>query len=251
MRAPVIVAAGAAVLVAGAVVVYLLQPAEPEPVAEAPRPAPAAAPTPAARPAPVAPAAETPRPRAARPEPVVTDAPPPPPVEAPPATATLRIESDVPGANVLFDRVGVGTAPVTIPDVTPGTHRLNVSAPGYDQYAETIEVEPGQRTITVSFKEIRINTSVDAVHKHGMGSCRGRLVASPDGVRYEAADGKDSFAVAFADIQSFELDYLAKNIRLRTRQGRTYNFTESEGNLDKIAYFQQDVEKVRKRLASR
>lgn len=229
---------------------YLMQPAAPEPRTEAPSRA-AAAPRPTPAPVTPEPAAEPARPRTSRPAPVAAEAPPPPPIEAAPTTATLRIETDVPGATVLFDRVGVGTAPVTIPDVTPGTHRLNVSAPGFDQHAETIDVEPGQRTITVNFKEIRINTSVDVVHKHGMGSCRGRLVASPDGVRYEAADGKDSFTVSFADIQSFELNYLEKNVRLRTRPGRTFNFTESAGNLDKMAYFQQDVEKVRKRLASR
>lgn len=186
--------------------------------------------------------------RPAAPEP---EAAPAAPVEVAPTTGTLHIESDVPGASVFLDRVGVGNAPLTIPDVAPGSHRLNVSAPGYDGYAETIDVAPGARTITVNFKEIRINSTVAAQHKHGMGSCRGQLVASPQGVSYQAADGKDSFSVGFGDIAALDLDYLGKNLRLRTRQGRTYNFTEVDGNLDKIAYFQQDVEKVRKRLAGR
>jgi hypothetical protein len=246
LRAPVIIAAGAVVLLAGGAAIYLLQPG-PEPVAEAPRvAAPPAAPKTA--PAPVRESPEPARPRAPRATPEPTPA--PAPVEAPPTLATLRIETDVPEASVFLDRVGVGTAPLTLSNLEPKTYRLSVSAAGYDRHDETIEIEPGSRTITINFKDIKLNTSVDAVHKHGMGSCRGRLVATPEGIRYEAAEGKDSFSASFADLSTFELDYLAKNLRIRTRQGRTYNFTESAGNLDKVAYFFQDVEKVRKRLAA-
>lgn len=247
LRLPVILAGGAVVLVAGAAAVYLLRSPEPEP---APAP-PVAAPVPA-RPEPAAPAAgpaEPVRRAPARPAPTPEPEPAPPPVEAAPTSGTIHIETDVPGASVFLDRIGVGTAPMTIPNVAPGSHRLNVSAPGYDGYAETIDVAPGPRTITINFKEIKLDTAVEAQHKHGMGSCRGRLLASPAGIRYEAADGKDSFSVAFADMAAFDLDYLAKNLRIRTRQGRTYNFTEVDGNLDKLAYFHRDVDKVRKRLA--
>jgi hypothetical protein len=251
VRAPVIIAAGAVVVLIGGAAYYWLQPTPAPPAAEAVRPVAPTRPSTRGTPTPdPAPPSEPARRAAPRSAPVV-EAPPPPPVEAAPTTATLRIETDVPEASVFLDRVGVGTAPLTIPNVAPGSHRLNVSAAGYDSYAETIDVEPGSRTITVAFKEIRLNTSVAAQHKHGMGSCRGQLIGSPDGVRYQAADGKDSFAVTFADLTGIELDYLGKNLRLRTRQGRTYNFTEVDGNLDKIAYFQQDVEKVRKRIASR
>jgi hypothetical protein len=250
VRAPVIIAAGAVVVLAGGAAFLFLSPEPAAPVAEAPRAvAPAPSPARVSTPAPAEPEAPVRRP-APRPEPAAPE-PAPAPVEAAPVTGTLRIETDVPDASVFLDRVGVGTAPLTIPNVAPGSHRLNVSAAGYDGYAETIDVEPGARTITISFKEIRLNTSVPAQHKHGMGSCRGQLVASPEGIRYQAADGKDSFSVPFADLTGFDLDYLAKNLRLRTRQGRTFNFTEVDGNLDKLAYFQQDVEKVRKRLAAR
>jgi hypothetical protein len=244
MRPPVIVASAIVVLAVLAGVLYL---------ASSPEPAPA---TPVARPAPTesAPVARTPEPTPeAAPSPRRTPAPvaeptPAPIVPAKPTTGTLRIESDVEGATVFLDRMSVGTTPVTVPNVAPGSHSLSVSAAGFDRHSETIEVEVGERTVTVVFKEIKLNASVEAVHKHGMGSCKGRLVGSPQGVRYEAADGKDNVSVAFADITAFELDYLSKNVRLRTKQGRTFNFTESGGNLDKLAYFFQDVEKVRKRI---
>jgi hypothetical protein len=244
VRLPVILFGGAAVIVAGTAVVYLLR--SPEPESEATR---VTAPAPQPLPPPPAPELVEPVRRAAPRPAAAPVAEPPTPVEAAPTTGTILVESDVPGASVFLDRIGVGTTPASIPNVTPGSHRLNVSAAGYDGYAETIQVEPGSQTITIKFKEIRLDTAVEVQHKHGIGSCGGRLVASPAGLRYEAADGKDSFSVVFADVAAFELDYLAKNLRLRSRQGRTYNFTEVGGNLDKVAYFQQDVEKVRKRLA--
>jgi hypothetical protein len=199
-------------------------------------------------PAPATPREEAPaEPRRAAPRPAAETAP-APVVETAPTTGTIRVESDVEGAQVFLDRMSVGTTPVTIPNLSPGPHSLSVSATGFDRHSETIEVEPGSRTVMVAFKEIKLDVSVDAVHKHGVGSCKGRLIGTPAGVRYEAADGKDSVSIAFADIAAFDLDYLNKNVRLRTRQGRTYNFTEFEGNLDKVAYFHRDVDKVRKRV---
>ena len=172
------------------------------------------------------------------------------PVEAAPTTGTLRIETDVPDATVFLDRVGVGTAPLTIPNVAPGSHRLNVSATGYDGYSETIDVPAGTRTIAVAFKEVKLDAKLDVVHKHGVGSCRGVLSATPQGLHYEAADGKDSFSVPLTDFGAFDVDYLAKNLRLRTKQGRTFNFGDPDGNADRLFVFHRDVDKAQKRIAS-
>jgi hypothetical protein len=170
------------------------------------------------------------------------------PAEAAPTTGTLRVETDVTDATVFLDRVGLGPAPITIPNVTPGSHRLNVSATGYEGYAETIDVAPGPRTITIAFKEIKLDAKLSVVHKHGMGSCKGQLSASPQTVRYDATDGKDSFSVALTDVEALDVDYLAKNLRLKTKQGKSYNFTDPEGNADRLFVFQRDVEKARKRI---
>jgi hypothetical protein len=125
---------------------------------------------------------------AAKPE--AGGAPPPAsePVAATPKAATLRIDSDVPGAQVFIDRVFVGAAPVTATNIAPGTHRLNVSAPGYDGVAETVEVTAGPRDILVKLKEVRLDAALAVVHKHRMGSCRGQLIATPQGIRYETTD---------------------------------------------------------------
>ena len=76
------------------------------------------------------------------------------------------------------------------------------------------------------------------------------LTATPQGLHYEAADGKDSFTVALRDFAAFDVDYLAKNLRLKTTQGRTYNFGDPEGNADRLFVFHRDVDNARKRIVS-
>lgn len=214
-------------------------PAEPPPV-------PARAETPA-------PPVETPAPaieasRDARPRPKKPAEPPPPPPPAEPAAPTsgeLTIDSDVPGAMVFLDRKYIGLTPVTAKDVTPGTHQLNVTAEGYEGRSEPIEVAAGPATVMVKFKEIRLNETVDVVHRHTIGSCEGRLAADPQGVRYETANKDDAFTLKFSEIETFEVDYLKKNLRIKKRGGKQYNFTTKAENADPLFVFHRDVEKVR------
>lgn len=218
------------------------QPAE-APVAKTP--APIAAPAPA----PTAPAVEAPKP--ARPRPakkVETPTPAAPAAPAAPTTGELRIDSDVPGAMVFLDRNFVGNTPATASNLTPGTHHLNVSAEGYDPYSESIEVAPGPADVMVRFKEIRLNESVDVVHKHAFGSCEGRLVADPQGIRYETSNKSDAFSMKWADIETFSVDYLKKTLVIKKRGGRQYNFTTKAENADPLFVFQRNVDKVRQQI---
>jgi hypothetical protein len=176
-----------------------------------------------------------------------------PPAEAPvaaaPVVGSLRIDSDVPGAQVFIDRQFVGTTPVTAENVKPGTHQLNVSAEGFDGIARTIEVETGARDLMVRFREVRLDLKLPVVHKHRMGSCTGTLVATAQGLRYETDDKDDRFAASFADLEAFQVDYTEKNLRVRVRKGKQYNFTDPAGNADKLFVFHRDVDKARQRLA--
>lgn len=166
----------------------------------------------------------------------------PPEPAAPPTTATIKFESDVPGASVFLDRVYLGTTPITVPDVKPGAHRVNASATGYDGIAENIDVVPGPRDIMLKFKEIRLDVTVAVVHKHGIGSCAGRLVATPQGVKYETTNEGDRFDVPLEGIGELELDYLGKKLRIKLKTGKNYNFTETGGGADQLYAFHRDVE---------
>ena len=236
---------------------YLLIPSSTKPApadSAANRPAPAPAPAPrTAPPAPTPPpAAEPIRPREPRPRtpppssaPLTSSA----PVEMPsPDAVTLRIESDVPDAQVFVDRTFIGKSPVTTTEVKAGTHQLNVSATGFDGVAQSIDVKPGSQEITVKLREVRLNAAIDVVHKHRMGSCKGRLVATPQGLRYETTDKDDGFRTALLDMEGFEVDYLEKNLRIKLKGGKRFDFTDPAGNADHLFVFQRDVEKARERL---
>ena len=45
------------------------------------------------------------------------------------------------------------------------------------------------------------------------------------------------------------MDYAEKNLRVRVRKGKQYNFTDPGGNADKLFVFHRDVDKARQRLA--
>ena len=44
------------------------------------------------------------------------------------------------------------------------------------------------------------------------------------------------------------MDYLKKNLRVKVRGGKSYNFTVKDGTADGLLSFQQKVEAARKRL---
>ena len=162
---------------------------------------------------------------------------------------TLRIEADVPNAQVFLDRQFIGNAPVTAEKVKPGTHTLNVSAEGFEGIVQTIDVEPGPRDVAVRFKEVRLNSTLAVIHKHRMGSCKGQLVATPQGIRYDTDDKDDRFSAGLGDLEQFAVDYLDKNLKIKVRKGKQYNFTDPDGNADRLFVFQRDVDKARQRLA--
>lgn len=236
---------------AAALLIVLFQAPEPNEAA-ATSPAPARVRAPRASPAPSpAMTADSPPSRApSEPKAAPAAEPTPPPVAeaAPPAFGMLRIDSDVPGAQVFIDRRYVGVTPMTANDVTPGTHQLNVSVAGFENVAMPIEVTAGPREITITFKEVRLDASIDVIHRHGIGSCRGRLVATPGGLRYDTSNRGDAFTAALLDLDTFQVDYLAKNLRVRLPKGRQFNFTDPDGNADRLFVFHRDVEKARERL---
>jgi hypothetical protein len=218
--------------------------------------------TPTPRKAPVAPAPArvespapaTPAPRETRPAPPaprVADKPAPPPVETPKTEGpTLRVTGDVDGADVFVDRTFVGKTPFETTDIAPGAHQINVSAAGHDGVSERIEVAAtGTTEMTFALKTVRLDAAADVIHKHGMGSCEGRLSATPDGIRFTPSEGKDGFTAPLGTLEQFSVDYQEKLLRVKITGGRTFNFTTRAPNADPLFVFHRDVEKARKKLA--
>ena len=243
MNRAVIVGGALTVIVAvGAVV--LMREEEPAPVASEP-----AAPS-APRIVPkktTTPAAEAPRkaaPKKSETTPVEPAAP------AAPALASLRLESDVPGASVFLDRAFVGNTPLTLDRLEPGTKRVQITATGFDSVQKTIQLVPGPNNISIRVKEVSLDARTPVVHKHGMGSCEGTLTASLDGLHYETPNKGDAFNLPYAQVETFTVDYLQKNLRVKQRGGKTWNFTNKADNADPLFVFHRDVEAARKKLAA-
>ena len=132
-----------------------------------------------------------------------------------PPAPRLLIDSDVAGATVFVDRKLVGTTPVELYDVKAGTHRLNLTAEGYEMHGEDLVVTGERQDVFVRFKEVRLDAAVEVVHKHGFGSCEGRLVADAAGLRYETSKTDYAFRVPLSAIELLEVEYLKKTLKLR------------------------------------
>jgi len=198
------------------------------------------------------------RPSAPRPTPTARATTPAAPRAAPPtqpaaprqaAPAPLRVEADVADASVFVDRRFVGKAPIDVRDVTPGNHRVHVSAEGFEMQAEDVVVGDVPVSVSARFREVRLDEEVSVVHRHGLGSCRGTLRATPSGITFAATSGKDSFDAPRASLRPLEVDYVKKNLRVSTTAGRTWNFTSDAPNADALLVFQQRTAKAFARLA--
>lgn len=172
-----------------------------------------------------------------------------PAAPAAPTLASLRLDSDVPGASVFIDRQFVGNTPLSLDKLEPGSKRVQLTATGFDSVQKTIELSPGPNAITIRVKEVSLSATTQVVHKHGMGSCEGTLSATLDGLRYNTSNKGDAFTLPYAQVEQFAIDYLQKNLRVKAKGGKTWNFTDKNDNADVLFVFHRDVEAARKKLA--
>jgi hypothetical protein len=199
-------------------------------------------------PSPIRPAPEPESPRKTAPK-KADSAPAPAPAPAAPNLASLKLESDVPGASVFIDRQFVGNTPLSLDKLEPGTKRVQLTATGFDSVQKSIDLVPGPNAVTIRIKEVSLSARANVVHKHGMGSCEGTLTASLDGLRYDTSNKNDAFTLPYAQLETFAVDYLEKNLRVKQRGGKTWNFTDKANNADVLFVFHRDVEAARKKLA--
>ena len=241
-----LVAAVAAIVVIGGAAFYLHRPRPQPKEVVTPAPEPRIVPKKAEPPAPVVtakPAETTKKPE--KKAPVAPVAPTPPSA----TTASLTLESDVPGASVFIDRQFVGNTPLKLDKLEPGSKRIQLTATGFDSVQKTIELNPGPNDINIRIKEVSLNAKTSVVHKHGMGSCEGTLVATLDGLQYNTSNKGDAFNLRYVEVESFAVDYLQKNLRVKQKGGKTWNFTDKNDNADALFVFHRDVEAARKKLA--
>ena len=243
----VLLAAGVVVLL-GVGAFLLTRDSAPEPVSEAPAAAPAPSrivPKKVAPPSPVV----TETPKKAPPSKADTTPAPAPAAPAAPTLASLTLDSDVPGASVFIDRQFVGNTPLSLDKLQPGSKRVQLTATGFDSVQKTIDLTPGPNSITIRVKEVSLSARTPVVHKHGVGSCDGTLSATLDGLRYDSANKGDAFTLPYAQVEQFAIDYLQKNLRVKQKGGKTWNFTDKNDNADVLFVFHRDVEAARKKLA--
>jgi hypothetical protein len=167
-----------------------------------------------------------------------------------PTLASLTLETDVPGASVFIDRQFVGNTPLSLDKLEPGTKRIQVTATGFDSVQKSIDLVAGPNAVTIRVREVTLNAKTSVVHKHGMGSCEGTLTATLDGLRYDSTNKGDAFTLPYAQVETFVIDYLSKNLRVKQRGGKTWNFTDRTENADALFVFHRDVEAARKKLAA-
>ena len=244
MKRGLLIAAAAVVVLTGGIL--FLRGSKPEPVVEAPAPAPRVVPkkdvpvptpaTPVAAPKKAAP--KKTEPAASKPAPAAV-----------PTLASLQLDTDVRGASVFIDRQFVGNTPLSLDKLEPGTKRVQITATGFDSIQKTIDLNPGPNSITIRVKEVSLNARTSVVHKHDMGSCEGQLIATLDGLRYETSNKGDAFSIAYPQVETFVVDYLQKNLRVKRKGGKTWNFTDKNDNADVLFVFHRDVEAARKKLA--
>jgi hypothetical protein len=53
----------------------------------------------------------------------------------------------------------------------------------------------------------------------------------------------------YAQVEQFAIDYLQKNLRVKQKGGKTWNFTDKNDNADPLFVFHREVEGARKKLA--
>jgi hypothetical protein len=152
---------------------------------------------------------------------------------------------------VFIDREYVGTTPLKLDRLQPGSRQIKLSTAGLDGVERSIDLVAGDNSVTMRFKEVRLNKRIAVTHEHAMGSCAGTLVATIDGLTYDTTNKNDAFTLAWDRVESMVLDYPNRKLKMRQKGGKDRSFTDKKAaNGDALFVFQRDIEAARKKLAS-
>jgi hypothetical protein len=118
--------------------------------------------------------------------------------------------------------------------------------------SEPTDVRPAPPSVPTPSKSptqaeaVRFDVAVPAVHKHRLGSCEGTLRASSAGLSYNTTNRDDAFRLPFAEVDQFEFEAERRNLRVRQRGGRTWNFTSRGDDIAALGVFARQVERGRR-----
>lgn len=124
------------------------------------------------------------------------------------ADGTLRVKSNVSGAEVFLDGTSVGTTPLTV-TTTEGVHRLVVVKQGFERHEQDVTVPAGATAkVFVMMKAVRgalpsLPARFYAIHQHSAGTaCSGVLEVSAEAIDYRSHDGHDVFHIPISQVRS-------------------------------------------------
>jgi hypothetical protein len=92
----------------------------------------------------------------------------------------------------------------------------------------------------------RVDARLLVVHKHRFGECQGTLRAVPGTLTYATEHQEDAFRLAFAEVEALDLDAGKKNLRIRRKGGKTWNFTTRGDAGPALTTFHKEAERARK-----
>ena len=157
----------------------------------------------------------------------------------------------------------VGRTPHKATPLAPGDYDVTVVHEGYETFEQQVRVETQDDSFHAALRPMSAENSarkeaaaeaeaeeeeaepadirglgetVAVKHKHRIGSCKGVLRASGEGLSYDT-DHKDTFFAAYADVEELNLD--KSKLTLKVRDGKKYDFTEQNGNEEALAAFHE------------
>ena len=63
---------------------------------------------------------------------------------------------------------------------------------------------------------------------------------------HETSHKSDGFTLPYTQAEQLDVEYLQKNLRVKQKGGKTWNFTDKNATADALFVFQRDVETARK-----
>lgn len=152
----------------------------------------------------------------------------PKPVGSPPASQfSLAVRTNPPGAQVHLNATKVGTTPVTIKNVKPGTYTLKITRTGYVPVSQTVKVGDKPLTLNVTLKAaVRAAASPPTAAQTGIGRLLAIGEKAPQftlkdrmGVIHslEAARGRKTIVLFVWDIDNPEVRTAIKSLDARSK----------------------------------